>query len=204
MVQEVNRPDRQRHPRDDRPIGGDLPVPVSLTSRPHGVVAAFADASSTGCHPTRFPIVHEIAGNGTLVTDLAGFIGSTLVDQRGELERRHDRILPLAPSELAGLSPQLVRHTCQVHELEEEFRGRRVVVIGAGQSALETAALVHEAGVDVQVIQRPVAQLSEGWRCAFWNTPSAFRRLPESYTIPKAQTLLGLLRRLPGVRSIGL
>jgi Pyridine nucleotide-disulphide oxidoreductase len=118
-------------------------------------------------------------------------------------------------SELAGLSPQLVRHTCQVHELEEEFRGRRVVVIGAGQSALETAALMHEAGVDVQVIartkalesngpnpehlnalghiKRPVTQLSEGWRCAFWNTPSAFRGLPESYRITMAKTVLGLL-----------
>jgi cation diffusion facilitator CzcD-associated flavoprotein CzcO len=90
------------------------------------------------------------------------------------------------PAELAGLSPQLVRHTCQVQELEEEFRGQRVVVVGAGQSALETAALLHEAGVDVQVIartkalvwnapnpeqvsalghiKRPVNKLGEGWR----------------------------------------
>ena len=128
-----------------------------------------------------------------LVTGAAGFIVSTLVDHRGRKSQRRPPAYFHLSSELAGLSPQLVRHTCQVHELEEEFRGRRVVVIGAGQSALETAALVHEAGVDVQVIQRPVAQLSEGWRCAFWNTPSAFRRLPESYPITKAKTVLGLL-----------
>ncbi len=35
-----------------------------------------------------------------------------------------------------------------------EFSGRRVAVIGAGQSALESAALLHEAGAHVEVIAR--------------------------------------------------
>ncbi len=116
------------------------------------------------------------------------------------------------PSELAGLSPELVRHTCQVHE-PEEFKGRRVAVVGAGQSALETAALLHEAGADVQVItrtqelfwnppnpehlsalghiKRPQTQLCEGWWCAFWNSPFAFRRLPEDIRIKAAKVVLG-------------
>jgi FAD-dependent urate hydroxylase len=116
------------------------------------------------------------------------------------------------PDELAGLSAELVTHTAKVHHLDQ-FKGRRVAVVGAGQSALETAALLHEAGVSVQVIartpvvswnapnpaelsplqriQRPVVPLCEGWRCAFWNTPHAFRRLPESYRIAKARTVLG-------------
>ena len=34
------------------------------------------------------------------------------------------------------------------------FAGKRVVVIGGGQSALESAALVHEAGAQVEVIVR--------------------------------------------------
>jgi FAD-dependent urate hydroxylase len=34
------------------------------------------------------------------------------------------------------------------------FAGKRVVVIGAGQSALEGAALIHEAGAEVEVIAR--------------------------------------------------
>jgi cation diffusion facilitator CzcD-associated flavoprotein CzcO len=34
------------------------------------------------------------------------------------------------------------------------FAGRRVAVVGAGQSALESAALLHEAGSDVRVIAR--------------------------------------------------
>jgi lysine/ornithine N-monooxygenase len=35
-----------------------------------------------------------------------------------------------------------------------EFAGKRVVVIGAGQSALESAALLHEAGAQVEIIAR--------------------------------------------------
>jgi len=116
------------------------------------------------------------------------------------------------PAELTGLPAELVTHTAQHHDLDE-FRGRRVAVVGAGQSALETAALLHEAGVNVQIIaraaklnwsapnpahlsavghiRRPVTQLCEGWHCAFWNTPQAFRLLPESVRITKARTVLG-------------
>jgi FAD-dependent urate hydroxylase len=116
------------------------------------------------------------------------------------------------PAELAGLSPALVTHTTDHHQLAG-FAGRRVAVVGAGQSALETAALLHENGADVQIIarvralgwsaanpavispvgriRRPVTQLCEGWRCAFWNTPRAFRLLPEATRISKAKTVLG-------------
>src|SRR5437588_7924007 len=34
------------------------------------------------------------------------------------------------------------------------FSGRRLVVVGSGQSALESAALLHEAGAEVEVIAR--------------------------------------------------
>jgi thioredoxin reductase len=116
------------------------------------------------------------------------------------------------PAELSGLSPELVSHVSTHHDLER-FRGRKVAVVGAGQSALETAALLHEGGVDVQIIartsalswnapnpehistlghiRRPVNNLCEGWHCAFWNSPFAFRRLPESMRISKARTVLG-------------
>lgn len=36
----------------------------------------------------------------------------------------------------------------------QKFSGRRVAIIGAGQSALETAALLHEAGAKVEIIAR--------------------------------------------------
>lgn len=116
------------------------------------------------------------------------------------------------PEQLAGLPADLVSHTADHHDLGA-FRGRKVAVIGAGQSALETAALLHEAGAGVQVIARtpqlswndpnpdhlsalghlkhPVTPLCEGWRCVVWNSPRAFRLLPEAYRIGKARTVLG-------------
>jgi thioredoxin reductase len=64
-------------------------------------------------------------------------------------------IAPFAwrPPEFADLGPDLVSHT-SVHRVFDRFAGRRVVVIGGGQSALESAALLHEAGASVEVVVR--------------------------------------------------
>src|SRR5437588_103549 len=48
------------------------------------------------------------------------------------------------PPELSSLPSDRVSHTHE-HTDFAEFRGSRVAVIGAGQSALETAALLREA-----------------------------------------------------------
>ena len=57
------------------------------------------------------------------------------------------------PAEFAGFGAPLVWHSSQLRELGG-FGGRRTAVIGAGQSAIELAALLHEAGADVEVIAR--------------------------------------------------
>ncbi|HET8606521.1 MAG TPA: FAD-dependent oxidoreductase [Gaiellaceae bacterium] len=57
------------------------------------------------------------------------------------------------PPEFSGLPPELVSHASDHRDLRA-FRGRRVVVVGGGQSALESAALLHEAGTDVRVLVR--------------------------------------------------
>ena len=56
-------------------------------------------------------------------------------------------VLPFAhiPGELAGLPSDLVTHTVSI-ETWTGSSGREVAVVGAGQSALETAALLHESG----------------------------------------------------------
>jgi cation diffusion facilitator CzcD-associated flavoprotein CzcO len=44
------------------------------------------------------------------------------------------------------------------------FKGKQVLVVGAGQSALESAALIHEAGGNVEVIVRAPSVHWLGWR----------------------------------------
>ncbi len=60
------------------------------------------------------------------------------------------------PTEFAEIPPELASHTSEHNDLRK-FKGRRMVVIGAGQSALESAALLKEAGIEVEVIARDQA-----------------------------------------------
>jgi thioredoxin reductase len=123
-------------------------------------------------------------------------------------------VLPYArvPGELSGLPSDLMTHSA-VHGRLDQFAGRRVAVIGAGQSALQTAALLNEAGADVQVvarrrqlnwegrnpdvmhlldhIKRPKTTLCEGWACAFYVSPDVFRMLPPDLRARKALTTFG-------------
>lgn len=116
------------------------------------------------------------------------------------------------PDELAGLPSDLVTHTSD-HRNLAGFRERRVAVIGAGQSALETAALLQEQGAAVHLIARgpalkwvgpnpgritladlilrPPTKLCEGWKCVFGNTPAVFRLLPDGRRVTYARTALG-------------
>ncbi|HJV64901.1 MAG TPA: FAD-dependent oxidoreductase [Geomonas sp.] len=57
------------------------------------------------------------------------------------------------PELFRGLPAQLVSHTCSHRDLGA-FAGRQLAVIGAGQSALESAALLHEAGAYVELLIR--------------------------------------------------
>jgi thioredoxin reductase len=76
-------------------------------------------------------------------------------------ERRFERVVVAAgigsfmrkPDVFGRLDPAMASH-CYEGRSPREFSGKRVVVIGAGQSALESAALLHEAGAEVEVISR--------------------------------------------------
>jgi hypothetical protein len=57
------------------------------------------------------------------------------------------------PVSCAGLPAELVSHTSEHRDLGE-LSGRRVLVVGGGQSALESAALLHESGASVEVAVR--------------------------------------------------
>jgi hypothetical protein len=57
------------------------------------------------------------------------------------------------PAEFDTVPRELISHSSEHRDLGQ-FKGRRVVVIGGGQSALESAALLHERGAEVEVIVR--------------------------------------------------
>jgi hypothetical protein len=57
------------------------------------------------------------------------------------------------PKEFDKVPAALASHTSEHNDLRK-FKGQRVVVIGAGQSALESAALFKETGIQVEVIAR--------------------------------------------------
>ncbi|HEX3831632.1 MAG TPA: NAD(P)-binding domain-containing protein [Solirubrobacteraceae bacterium] len=80
----------------------------------------------------------------------------------GDGERVHARRVVVAtgierfavrPSAFDGLAPELALHATELTR-PRDFAGCSVVVVGGGQSALESAALLHEAGARVQVLVR--------------------------------------------------
>jgi cation diffusion facilitator CzcD-associated flavoprotein CzcO len=121
---------------------------------------------------------------------------------------------PRVPRAFTTVPAHLVSHSAEHTELGA-FAGRDVVVIGAGQSALETAALLHEGSAKVQLIARrsriswnglpllpdrplyrrirePEAGLGSGLSTWFYSTqPGLFRRLPASTRAFRARTALG-------------
>ncbi|WP_327320725.1 FAD-dependent oxidoreductase [Streptomyces sp. NBC_01235] len=118
------------------------------------------------------------------------------------------------PAAFRGLSPDLVTHSSHHGDLDG-FRGRDVTVIGGGQAALETAALLAEQDTRVRVLARadrlcwndvpppwerpwwqsarsPHSGLGPGWRNWFYaERPGLYRRLPEPTRARIAATALG-------------
>lgn len=125
-------------------------------------------------------------------------------------------VLPFTevPSPLRNLAPSYVSHSSDHSDLDR-FRGRDVTVVGGGQAALETAALLAEQGTRARVLVRaprlnwnglpaprerspwqsvrsPQSGLGIGWRNWFYSErPAWFHRLPEAKRTHIAATALG-------------
>jgi thioredoxin reductase len=118
------------------------------------------------------------------------------------------------PPELTGLPRELLSHSSEHHDLSR-FEGMDVTVIGGGQSALETAALLSEEGASVRLVVRkpslewnstptgvrpslfhrlryPQSGLGEGlelWLCS--TAPMLFRHLPSGIRLERVKAVLG-------------
>src|SRR5258708_386285 len=72
------------------------------------------------------------------------------------------------PAEYSHLSEHLISHTYDNYSFEK-FKGKRVTVVGSGQSALENAALMSESGIDVHLIHRsPIDWLGAPSQKTLW------------------------------------
>src|ERR1700675_545360 len=118
------------------------------------------------------------------------------------------------PENLAHLPLEFLSHSFR-HADPELFRGRSVVVIGGGASAIDLAAVLHEAGADVQLLARqsalkfhstptgkprsrwqqirhPQSGLGPGLRSRFFSdAPMLFHYLPERLRLEAVKRTLG-------------
>ena len=142
------------HPRSglslreyERSRGGPLSRPIPLTD--------FIDYARW----FQERAVPDIDTRRVTSVERSGDIFRVVVDDGETIETRRvivaAGIAPFAhtPTEFAGLPDELVSHTSD-HDDLDVFAGRRVAVIGGGQSAIESAALLGEGGADVEVIMR--------------------------------------------------
>lgn len=117
------------------------------------------------------------------------------------------------PPELADRPRELVSHSSE-HSRLDEFRGKTVAVLGAGSSASDLAALLHEAGASVHLIARrqvlnfhepsveprplldrllaPRSGLGIGWRSRLCtDAPLLFHMMPQTFRLKVVKRHLG-------------
>lgn len=115
------------------------------------------------------------------------------------------------PPVLAHLPREFLSHSCDYGRLDG-LKGREVIVLGRGSSALDLAVLLHERGVAVTLLARsevsfykppapdrnwlqrvhcPDSGLGAGWRHRFCTDyPQVFRHFPLSWRLHWNSTLL--------------
>jgi thioredoxin reductase len=117
------------------------------------------------------------------------------------------------PPFLVDLPGSHVSHSSQHHDLSS-FRGKTVVVLGAGASAVDIAAILHEEGSQVQLVARrqaiafhtktkeprsllqrlrvPRSGLGIGWRSRLCtDAPLLFHLMPQEFRFRTVRNLLG-------------
>jgi thioredoxin reductase len=146
--------------------------------------------------------------------------GFELTTATGEVARSRQVVVavgignfPHLPPMLKDLPRSLVSHSSEHSDLDS-FKSRKVAVLGAGASALDVAALLKQAGAEVDLIARteslafherpreprpllervrePRSGLGTGWRSRLsCDVPMVFHALPESVRIRAVAGHLG-------------
>ncbi len=197
---------------DIAPMGDDDIIPVEMFCD-YG--AWFAARNVPDVDPTR---VRNVARTGAdfevTLTSGESFTAGGVVVATGLTD------LPFVPAPLDefyepdAVCPErnLVSHTWDHPDLSV-FRGKRVAIVGGGQSALGSAALMHEAGSDPTVLVRagrviwgsdpdtppalldrlrPWSTLGNGFSLRFAaDGPDVIRRLPSAARLKILRTVLG-------------
>jgi len=116
------------------------------------------------------------------------------------------------PPELADLPEEYLSHSANYSDLTH-FAGRDVVVIGAGASAMDLAALLRQQGASVTVVARrsvvkfqsplgprtlydkiraPMTMLGPGWKSVLCTkAPLLFHMMPEAFRVDVVRRYLG-------------
>ncbi len=121
---------------------------------------------------------------------------------------------PYVPPVLSQLVTDKITHSSK-HEKVEGFRGAEVAVIGAGASAVDLAALLHQAGAKTHIVARsnairfhdppgkqprplmariknPGTGLGPGWKLLFYTkAPLVFHRLSPEFRVRAVRRTLG-------------
>jgi thioredoxin reductase len=173
-------------------------------------VETFVDYGDWFADQLRSPVLDE------QVVDIAGREGQFVVKTDAASTYRARRVVVAVGTTAFSYMPPVLRELAErtddegcshtsAHADLSVFRGRRVAVVGAGQSALETAALLHEHGAEPLLvvrgpkvhwsrpavpeprplasrIRRPTNGLTPGWRhLAAARLPGAYSHLPEGF-----------------------
>jgi thioredoxin reductase len=157
-----------------------------------------------------------------LVTDIAQVGGGFEVTTANSEQVRARKVVvaigveafSYVPEPLSALPSSVCTHAKDHTDLSV-FKDQDVIVIGAGQSSLESAALLHEKGANVQLVCRkdtirwngaplaldrpllerirePESGLGSGFGTWLYsNHPEVFRHLPRSTRVHRARTALG-------------
>ncbi len=88
------------------------------------------------------------------------------------------------PEQFADIPRELAPHSSDFNECSR-FKGKRVAVLGRGQSALESAALLHESGAEVQILTRDPGLIYRpyAWKKHIFRALTSGPLLPLSYKV---------------------